>query len=105
MVDVAHDGDHRRARQRFGRLVAPTSSSVKASGSSSLAASALWPISSTTIIAVSWSSCWLMVTIWPSFISCLITSAGLDAHLVRQVGDGDGLGHVHFLHRGLGRRG
>jgi len=22
----------------------------------------------TTIIAVSWSSCWLMVTIWPSFI-------------------------------------
>jgi hypothetical protein len=53
---------------------APVSSCVKASGSSSAAVTALWPISSTTIIAVSWSSDWLMVTIWPSFISCLITS-------------------------------
>ena len=53
------------------------SSSLKASGSSSLAVIALWPISSTTIIAVSWSSCWLIVTIWPSFISCLMTSEAL----------------------------
>ena len=42
---------------------------------------ALWPISSTKIIAVSWSSGWLMVTIWPSFIRCLITSEALTAIL------------------------
>ena len=42
---------------------------------------ALWPISSTTIIAVSWSSGWLMVTIWPIFISDLITSEALMAIL------------------------
>jgi hypothetical protein len=47
---------------------------VKASGSSSAATTALWPISSTTIMAVSWSSGWLMVTIWPIFISALMTS-------------------------------
>ena len=52
-------------------------SSRKASGSSSLAAMATWPSSSTTIMAVSWSSTWLMVTIWPSFIRCLMTSAAL----------------------------
>ncbi|OIQ74978.1 hypothetical protein GALL_433590 [mine drainage metagenome] len=38
---------------------------------------ALCPSSSTTIIAVSWSRTWLMVTIWPSFIRLLITSAAL----------------------------
>ena len=42
---------------------------------------ALWPISSTTIMAVSWSSGWLMVTIWPSFIRCLMTSEALTAIL------------------------
>jgi hypothetical protein len=62
-------------------LLRPTSSSVKASGSSSAATTALWPISSTTIMAVSWSSGWLMVTIWPSFISCLMTSEALTAIL------------------------
>ena len=36
---------------------------------------ALWPISSTTIIAVSWSSTWLIVTIVPIFIIVLMTSA------------------------------
>ena len=41
------------------------------------ATNALWPISSTRIIAVSWSSTWLMVHIWPSFISCLMTSDAL----------------------------
>ena len=81
MVDVAHDGDDRRARQRLRRRLAPTSSSVKASGSSSAAVTALWPISSTTIMAVSWSSGWLMVTIWPIFISALITSDALTAIL------------------------
>ena len=77
VVDVAHDGDDRRARQRFARRRCRRPLRVNASGSSSLAATALWPISSTTIIAVSWSSCWLMVTIWPSFISCLMTSDAL----------------------------
>ena len=46
-----------------------------ASGSSSLAALALWPISSTRMIAVSWSSTWLIVAMVPSFISALMTSA------------------------------
>ena len=32
-------------------------------------------------MAVSWSSGWLMVTIWPSFINCLITSLALIAIL------------------------
>ncbi len=50
-------------------------STSNASGSSSFAAFALWPISSTTIIAVSWSITWLIVTIEPSFISALMTSA------------------------------
>ncbi len=52
-------------------------SASNASGSSSLAASGVWPSSPTMIIAVSWSSTWLIVTIWPSFISTLITSAAL----------------------------
>src|SRR5450830_1625539 len=54
----------------------PTSAS-KASGSSCSAANALWPISSTRIMAVSWSSTWLMVHIWPNFIKCLMTSDAL----------------------------
>jgi hypothetical protein len=42
-----------------------------------LGADALWPISSTTIIAVSWSRFWLMVTMVPSFIMALMTSVAL----------------------------
>ena len=104
MVDVAHDGDHRRARHRLGSVGLRVSSSRKASGSSSLAAIALWPISSTTIIAVSWSSCWLMVTIWPSFISCLMTSDALTDILCARSATRDRLGDVHFLRLELGRR-
>src|SRR6266513_1571523 len=52
-------------------------SASRDSGSSSLAALATWPMSVTTIIAVSWSSTWLMVTMLPSFISTLMTSAAL----------------------------
>ena len=48
--------------------------SAAMSSRSALSGFGVWPISSTTIIAVSWSSTWLMVTIWPSFISCLMTS-------------------------------
>ena len=69
------------ARGSASPSAAPTSSSVNASGSSSAAVTALWPISSTTIMAVSWSSGWLMVTIWPIFIRCLITSDALTAIL------------------------
>src|SRR6185436_1508471 len=60
----------------FSSAAGCSSLSVRyASGSSSLAALALWPISSTTMIPVSWSSTWLMVAMVPSFISALITSA------------------------------
>ena len=45
----------------------------------SLATTAVWPISSTTRMAVSWSMGWLMVTIMPIFISSLITSVDLMA--------------------------
>src|SRR5260221_199723 len=45
------------------------------SGSSSFAGFAWCPISETTIIAVSWSITWLMVTIEPIFIMVLMTSA------------------------------
>ena len=69
------------ARGKDSDLVAESSSSVKASGSSRAATMALWPISSTTIMAVSWSKGWLMVTIWPSFINCLMTSEALIAIL------------------------
>ena len=55
--------------------------SRKTSGSLSLAANARCPNSSTTIIAVSWSSTWLMVTIDPIFIRVLITSVALTAIL------------------------
>ena len=42
---------------------------------------ATWPISWTTIIAVSWSMTWLIVTIVPIFIIVLMTSAALTAIL------------------------
>ena len=50
-------------------------SARKLSGSSSFAGFATWPISATTIIAVSWSITWLMVTMEPIFIMTLMTSA------------------------------
>src|SRR4051812_15938436 len=69
------------ARGSDSALCDATSSSVKASGSSRAAVIALWPISSTRIMAVSWSSDWLMVTSWPIFISTLMTSEALIAIL------------------------
>src|SRR5450830_181955 len=65
------------ARGLVSKWVCSPWSASNASGSSSAAAKALWPISSTRIMAVSWSSTWLMVHIWPSFISCLMTSDAL----------------------------
>jgi hypothetical protein len=40
---------------------------------------------------------WLMVTIWPSFIICLMTSEAFTAHLVSQIGHRDGFRHVKQL--------
>ena len=77
VVDVAHDGDHRRARQLLVLAARPRPLRGRLPDRPAWRRSALWPISSTRIIAVSWSSCWLMVTIWPSFISCLMTSEAL----------------------------
>ena len=48
---------------------------------SKAATMALCPMSSTKIMAVSWSSGWLMVTICPSFISFMMTSEDLTAIL------------------------
>ena len=56
-------------------------SSMNVSGSLAAAACALCPISSTIIIAVSWSSTWLIVTIMPMPMSVLITSEALTAIL------------------------
>ena len=61
--------------------VVASDSASSASGSSSFAACALCPISSARMIAVSWSSTWLIVTIWPSFISALMTSAAFTESL------------------------
>ena len=76
----------------------PCASASSASGSSSFAAFALWPISSTTIIAVSWSSTWLMVTIVPSFIITLMTSAALTDILWASSATRDRLGNRDFAH-------
>ena len=45
----------------------------------SLTVLAVWPISSTTSTAVSWSIGWLMVAITPMFMSTLMTSVALTA--------------------------
>ena len=79
VIDVAHDRDHRRARLevRLGRApCAPCRSSSIWFSFSSLA---VWPISSTTSTAVSWSIGWLMVAMTPMFMSTLMTSFALTA--------------------------
>ena len=78
VVDVAHDGDHGRTRQlRLGRVLSPCRSSSIWSSFSTLA---MWPISSTTSIAVSWSMGWLIVAMTPMFIMRLDDFVGLDRH-------------------------
>ena len=82
VVDVAHDGDHRRTAARahvlvLGRTVVEEGIRIVQLGGDRRVA----PISSTMIIAVSWSSTWLMVTIEPIFISALMTSVALIAIL------------------------
>ncbi len=49
------------------------------SSTSSLSRTAVWPNSSTTSCAVSWSMGWLMVAITPIFIMVLMTSFALTA--------------------------
>jgi len=74
MVNVAHDGHHGRARLQRDILVFLLRLGKQGVRIVELGGLATWPISSTTIIAVSWSSTWLMVTMEPSLISTLITS-------------------------------
>ena len=54
---------------------------IKNASGSSAAGLPMWPSSSTTIRAVSWSIDWLMVTIMPIFIRALTTSTPLTAIL------------------------
>ena len=65
-----------------GRGSASTSSAAESSWSStafSLRRTAVWPNSSITSCAVSWSMGWLMVAITPIFIIALMTSFALTA--------------------------
>ena len=66
-----------------------------------MAATALWPISSTMIIAVSWSSDWLMVDHLAELHQLLDDFRRLHRHLVRELGDRNGFRHMHFEHAGL----
>jgi hypothetical protein len=81
VVDVTHDGNHRRPRLKRHILVLGNLSLRGRHPDRPAWRQALWPISSTTIIAVSWSSTWLMVTIEPIFIMTLMTSVALTAIL------------------------
>ncbi len=58
------------------------SANNSSSSALSLTSSNLWPISSTTSTAVSWSRTWLIVAISPIFIMVLITSLDLIANLL-----------------------
>jgi hypothetical protein len=72
VVNVAHHRDHGRTRlvfdtsfrARLRRALRARRFRVVELGRHARCA----PFRSTRIMAVSWSSCWLMVTIWPSFI-------------------------------------
>ena len=102
MVHVAHDGHHGGAattRHPVRDLILGKGFRIIQRGHNCLG-----PISSTTIMAVSWSSGWFIVTIWPIFISAFDDLGGLDRHLVRQFGHGDRLGHMHFDDACLRRR-
>ena len=79
MVDVAHDGDHRRTRLA-GRPGRPRHAPAAAiSASSASARTAVWPSSSVTSTAVSWSMDWVMVAITPILNSALTTSPPFSA--------------------------
>jgi hypothetical protein len=76
VIDVAHDGDHGRTR-RFGfrrALALQVFFDLVA-----LSTLAMWPISSTTSVAVSRSMGWLMVAITPMLSMVLMTSVALTA--------------------------
>ena len=66
MVDVAHDGDDRRARQHLD--VARGREQLFLELVFLERESRVWPNSSTTSVAVSWSMGWLIVAITPIFI-------------------------------------
>jgi hypothetical protein len=79
VIDVAHDGDDRRTG--FGQSLGPGGGGRRgfALGEQRLGIVELGGDRVVTEFAdaVSWSSTWLIVTIWPSFISTLMTSAAL----------------------------
>ena len=83
MVDVAHDGDDRRAR-RQRRSGSSATSNRPSSTSASATRRTVWPISSAISCAVSASITSLIVTIWPCCISRRMTStARSDMRLAR----------------------
>jgi hypothetical protein len=77
VIDVAHDRDHRRTG--FSVSAGSTSSLVSMSTSLSETRVMLWPNSSTSSSAVSWSMVWLTVTIMPMLNSALTRSAPFSA--------------------------
>ena len=78
VIDMAHDGDDRRARlERSGSSSSSALSTF--STSPSVTRLSLWPNSVTMSSAVSASMLWLTVTIVPIFMSVLTTSTARSA--------------------------
>ena len=77
VVDVAHDGDHRRPRHQILDRVGGGEQARLDVGLGD--ARTVWPISSAMIWAVSASITSATLTSWPCFISSLITSTARSA--------------------------
>ena len=74
VVDMAHDGDDRRARLQGRRIVGAFAVNRPSSTSDSATRLTLWPSSSAISCAVSASIMSLIVAMWPCFISRRMTS-------------------------------
>ena len=104
VVDVAHDGDHRRARLQLVRvcgvgLFLEERLGIVELGGERLVAHLLDHDHRRLLVEL------LVDGDHLAQLHQLLDDLGrLDRHLVRQVGDADRLGHVHFLHLRLGRR-
>ena len=102
MVDMAHDGDDRRARQQ---MLAGSSSLAVAGRSrrrTPRRGAARWPNSVTISSAVSASIVWLIVAMMPIFISDLMTSAPRSAMRLASSCTVIALGHDDVAHDRLG---
>ena len=104
VVDVAHHGDHRRARQLLvlrcsALLFLEEGFRVVELGGKRLVAHFLDHDHRRLLVELLVDGDHLA-----QLHQLLDDLGGLDRHLVRQVGHADGLGHVHFLHLLLGRR-